>query len=1058
MSSFNQYFKEVGAQTMVTRFFNKVDSFHKDRRITKIWHEVLEPEDHPASYYVENSKTATFTVKVMYQVNDEPEVLETEFEVPREIDGLFILEGSYRIASNRMSGDYDCRINMGAGEHYINFDYNRRYSITKESMRVKKQNTDLPLADREFNIKFSQLDRFLANPDKKELLKLTDRQSKKLQVKLDLPYKPEYITPQLIQECIAFGDDKVKDLIIDKTIESVPSSFYRFLFRGETGHSVRYIRARGQITNYFSRHGILPSPVNVITSMCNRFWKGSAEAKPAGRGEKDDLQSDQSVNAIGQQAQSDKISIPDTIAFNRTFADLIDIADTPINGNVNEINALTVSTHITNDGILFDVYTKDFKKITIEYLDYLNSKVVASEYVDYEKNELKPDQNGQVEVKYRMKRVMVPVEDIDLVDLHPDFRLSNTGRQIPFINYTDSVRVSMGTGMLKQAIPLANAERALVDTGNREELNHNVMNEKFIFPEGKVKQITEDKIVVALPGGKETEILRKTAIQSINDISVYTEPKVKVGQKIKKGDIVTGPVGLGNDTYKGGVNALVLYHAYFGKINEDALVISESFAKKIVSYSIIDLTFQVRSTSSLKWIIPVGSEVKSKDTVMTVNVAVRLDEINRQLSEKLGGIFDDSGLDRYVIEDKMKVPNSIDKAIVADVMIQKNEDPIIQKNVKVPDYTFSYTSDSYIEDYMKTVEDDRKKKIYPLFPEYVASDRLRPLQINPEEYKVVYTVRIRLIKYTYGMIGTKITSRYGGKGVVSEVMPDELMPYMIDSTTGEKKRIEVVMNPYSTINRKIPSVIMEQGLGNIAYALRNKVESMRKTKTGRDKILPMLEKYYPGRFAGLTTDEFLARHDNERIEEVYHFKVGSFSSFTPEKITEWMEELGVSSQSDIYMPEDQLTDWKEVEQALGSEETEKIRKTKAGKFRKVEKPLMAGHMTLLVLQHIPSYSNSVMTSMKDIRRRDEPILGRGKYRDEGLKVGEMELAVLLARNAQKFIKAAREDVETEMNQLFLNNLLGLGLTISDEKGYNQGGSSAKANVQKIKSKFRIRFK
>ena len=40
---------------------------------------------------------------------------------------------------------------------------------------------------------------------------------------------------------------------------------------------------------------------------------------------------------------------------------------------------------------MFDVYTKDFKKITIPYIDYLNSKVCASEYVDYKKNEIKPD-------------------------------------------------------------------------------------------------------------------------------------------------------------------------------------------------------------------------------------------------------------------------------------------------------------------------------------------------------------------------------------------------------------------------------------------------------------------------------------------------------------------------------------------------------------------------------------------------------------------------------------------------------------------------------------------
>jgi hypothetical protein len=77
-------------------------------------------------------------------------------------------------------------------------------------------------------------------------------------------------------------------------------------------------------------------------------------------------------------------------------------------------------------------------KITIPYFDYLNKKVCASEYVDYETNTLKPDAEGMVEVKHRLKRKRVPVEEVELVDLHPDYRLSEEVRRIPFVNYTDS--------------------------------------------------------------------------------------------------------------------------------------------------------------------------------------------------------------------------------------------------------------------------------------------------------------------------------------------------------------------------------------------------------------------------------------------------------------------------------------------------------------------------------------------------------------------------------------------------------------------------------------------
>lgn len=45
------------------------------------------------------------------------------------------------------------------------------------------------------------------------------------------------------------------------------------------------------------------------------------------------------------------------------------------------------------------------------------------------------------------------------------------------------------------------------------------------------------------------------------------------------------------------------------------------------------------------------------------------------------------------------------------------------------------------------------------------------------------------------------------------------MPIVIDKATGEKKRVEVVMNPYSTINRRYNFAILKlyqnAGRGNL---------------------------------------------------------------------------------------------------------------------------------------------------------------------------------------------------------------------------------------------------
>lgn len=66
----------------------------------------------------------------------------------------------------------------------------------------------------------------------------------------------------------------------------------------------------------------------------------------------------------------------------------------------------------------------------------------------------------------------------------------------------------------------------------------------------------------------------------------------------------------------------------------------------------------------------------------------------------------------------------------------------------------------------------------------------------------------------------------------------------------------------------------------------------------------------------------------------------------------------------------------------------------------------------------------------------------------------MELNALLARSVKPFIDSTRGETAREDNQVFLNNLLGLGITITDQKGYNQGGSNLKNRLDDMKIKFR----
>jgi hypothetical protein len=320
MSNFNQYFRNTGAKIMVERFFSNVDEYNPHYKLTNLqWH-IDEGEEFPASYYIENGLTATHKVVLEYTINYGDEIKYSEFEVPKEIDGVFIIEGAYRIATNTLGNDYDCRINMSeTGRWYINFDYDRQYDINKGILTIKRTNPELGLPEKVRDYKLEDIDNVTGL--EKEALRLTERQSKKLQIKLDLDYYPEFISSRVIKDCIAFGNDRPKDLIVDKKIESVPSGFMNFLFNGNNKRN--FYGTRRKIQMYWTRYNRLQEPENggtkILSLLCARYWKGSSDASKGGS----DVQISPGINAINLQSLTAKIQIPSSVAYTSGFADLI---------------------------------------------------------------------------------------------------------------------------------------------------------------------------------------------------------------------------------------------------------------------------------------------------------------------------------------------------------------------------------------------------------------------------------------------------------------------------------------------------------------------------------------------------------------------------------------------------------------------------------------------------------------------------------------------------------------------------------------------------------------
>lgn len=73
--------------------------------------------------------------------------------------------------------------------------------------------------------------------------------------------------------------------------------------------------------------------------------------------------------------------------------------------------------------------------------------------------------------------------------------------------------------------------------------------------------------------------------------------------------------------------------------------------------------------------------------------------------------------------------------------------------------------------------------------------------------------------------GDKISNRYGGKGVVSKILPTELMP-----TFGENnEKVDLIFNSFTMYNRVNPGQIFEISINHVSHEIVNKIQREKMT-------------------------------------------------------------------------------------------------------------------------------------------------------------------------------------------------------------------------------------
>jgi DNA-directed RNA polymerase subunit beta len=172
--------------------------------------------------------------------------------------------------------------------------------------------------------------------------------------------------------------------------------------------------------------------------------------------------------------------------------------------------------------------------------------------------------------------------EVAYVDISPKQLVGISASLIPFLEHDDANRALMGSNMQRQAVPLIIPDPPIVATGMEKIVgNYSGMIVKAKRG-GKVTYADSRRILI----DNSDEYILKT-FRRLNERTCQTQkPIVKLGDKIKKGQIIADGASTVDGELAIGKNVLVAFNTFDGYNFEDAIVISERLVKDDVFTSI----------------------------------------------------------------------------------------------------------------------------------------------------------------------------------------------------------------------------------------------------------------------------------------------------------------------------------------------------------------------------------------------------------------------------------------------------------------------------------------
>ncbi|MDB2357024.1 DNA-directed RNA polymerase subunit beta [Gammaproteobacteria bacterium] len=438
---------------------------------------------------------------------------------------------------------------------------------------------------------------------------------------------------------------------------------------------------------------------------------------------------------------------------------------------------------------------------------------------------------------------------------------------------------------------------------------------------------------------------------------------VYVGAEVKAGDILVGKITPKGETQLSPEEKLL--RAIFGEkasdVKDTSLRVPSSINGTVIGVEVFtrDGMEKDERTQSIEADHLSVAKKDADDQIKIINDATRIrlvdvikgSKISKGPGLKKGSIASADDLSELSLDDLLSVRTADESA-----------------NSKIED------AEKALKQYLKDIQesfDEKKQKI------------TRGHDLAPGVIKIV---KVYLAVKRRIQPGDKMAGRHGNKGVISEIMPIEDMPY-----DNEGNPVDIVLNPLGVPSRMNVGQILETHMGAAAKGIGKKIDKMIQAKAKADELKKYLDILYN---KNATIKEDLDSLNNTEIQSLANNLTDGLPIATPV--------FDGAKESEI----------KDLLKLAELPESGQMTLFDGRTGRQFERPVTVGYMYMIKLNHLVDDKMHARSTGSYSLVTQQPLGGKAQF--GGQRFGEMEVWALEAYGAsytlQEMLTVKSDDV------------------------------------------------